>query len=1171
MKRLFSLFSMLMLLSSNALPVFTYAESWANELAIQILTEEVNNVWELFNNENNIELVQWNDNMSAFSTDSDNPHIVYDEENGLITVYTWDFSYWITIKDKNLGSEVSWTWTESIWNYYRWWYNTPITSTNYSSTSNIDAWGWWYDVLENDGENENIIKWYNKILHKSTNLENRRWPCPENYHIASAWERNELIKLYYNAKWLKNLIEEKTYSLEQWSVVVKSDSEKNFVNDLKFPFPGSRYHNWNVVFTEWSNWWYWTSSPVWGSYTSHARYFYATQNWRLNVTTDYDIRSFTFPIRCFKNDYIRHPKTITYNPNWWAFSWMDVNEIKEYTYNYSWTEIIPIYNIQIPDRISEDMSQQSWWMFAWWYTKDWSNNDWWEEFDPDTSTTNVAYAKWLPFNDLVITMGDKTFTILDRNLWATGYYEVPKSPQWNYDEDTLWIYYQRWNNHWFNWYWNNSENINSNIDTNSKDVNNYWPWNYFYYHKFIINNKSSWHTELNRNLWWGGKLLDKDRQWPCPKWYHIPERREFNGIITEYNKRKDTDEWIEYCNNYDFTSSNFCLATKLQIPIAWTILPNLEIQGKWNYILLWSASTQEYSDTNSRAFYIWDSGIYDNWMSRKVETLPIRCFKDEIKKIEYQTYWWNFESTPTNRATWWWENASILPVPTKNDWLSIFKWWYTTENYEDNTQVTTSHIDSDEETIILYAKWECESWYTLSEDLNACNPNVWTIKSNDWKWNEINIYRYVTNNTFINNWYEFIGWNTQSDWNWTTYKSWDIINESWLVLYAQWKSIEEKAQETTKENVIYTNNTTVTVWDETKEEVLSWSSTLTLVAKEVESHEVTTEEDTTKVQDSEIKVTSDKTVEYEWWLEVYLEKTEEIWTEVKTGKVEWTIKFSAPVAVKIPISSDAEYVKIQVKHWDENFGFKWLTLNPINECNNWEAVNDKYNWEDVSVTWNTNKYATIYTCSASTFVAYTENKKPVEIQPSAWWGRIITSTKNGSKSEDQEHNSANLDKVEDVKSTQTTNKLAIDEQIKKVGWRTLTRWEVAVMTNILLEVYPQLVEWKQELDDVTNACSNYVDEQNFTKDEKKAITRLCKLSIMWIHNDTNEPLEEFLVNNKSTNDEFSKVINRSVEIYNEKDLSTIKDALKKLEWDEESVVFGTVYEVFMGIKNIFSK
>jgi hypothetical protein len=51
------------------------------------------------------------------------------------------------------------------------------------------------------------------------------------------------------------------------------------------------------------------------------------------------------------------------------------------------------------------------------------------------------------------------------------------------------------------------------------------------------------------------------------------------------------------------------------------------------------------------------------------------------------------------------------------------------------------------------------------------------------------------------------------------------------------------------------------------------------------------------------------------------------------------------------------------------------------------------------------------------------------------------------------------------------------------------------MTNILLEVYPKLTENKS-LNEVSEACENYADDQDFTKDEKKAITRLCKLSIM---------------------------------------------------------------------------
>jgi hypothetical protein len=126
------------------------------------------------------------------------------------------------------------------------------------------------------------------------------------------------------------------------------------------------------------------------------------------------------------------------------------------------------------------------------------------------------------------------------------------------------------------------------------------------------------------------------------------------------------------------------------------------------------------------------------------------------------------------------------------------------------------------------------------------------------------------------------------------------------------------------------------------------------------------------------------------------------------------------------------------------------------------------------------------------------------------------------------------------------------------------------MTNILLDVFPQLVEGKQELNDVENACSNYADAQKFTKSEKKAITRLCKLSIMGIHAETKKPLDEFLVKQLAKNNEFATVINRSISSYNEKDLTVVKDALKKLENNEDAVEFGTLYNVFMSVKNLLN-
>jgi hypothetical protein len=106
------------------------------------------------------------------------------------------------------------------------------------------------------------------------------------------------------------------------------------------------------------------------------------------------------------------------------------------------------------------------------------------------------------------------------------------------------------------------------------------------------------------------------------------------------------------------------------------------------------------------------------------------------------------------------------------------------------------------------------------------------------------------------------------------------------------------------------------------------------------------------------------------------------------------------------------------------------------------------------------------------------------------------------------------------------------------------------MTNILLDVYPQLTE-KKSLNEVVEACENFTDEQDFTKDEKKAITRLCRLSIMGINNEDKTPLETFSVESDTTNNEFQLVVNRAIESYNEKDLSVVKEALNKLENDDE--------------------
>ena len=378
---------------------------------------------------------------------------------------------------------------------------------------------------------------------------------------------------------------------------------------------------------------------------------------------------------------------------------------------------------------------------------------------------------------------------------------------------------------------------------------------------------------------------------------------------------------------------------------------------------------------------------------------------------------------------------------------------------------------------------------------------------------------------------------------------------------------------------IVSNEAKISIWDSVENQQLN--SSVEIVVNEVDDNDIFSNTNWIVVQNSEIVATSWMVVEYEWWLNINFKDN-------SSSDIEWTARFSAPIAVKVPVKNvNNNFVKVMVKHkWDEDFWFTGLTLSQENVCEDWLPKNSPYSWEDIAVEVNNGeRYAVIYTCSASTFVAYTENEKKNDNNENnsnsnvsnnttssyAWGGSAIIVKPNNLVKE-QEHNSADLDetsKQENYNTTsQTNNTPSIGEQVKKIEWRSLTRWEVAVMTNILLDVYPQLTE-KRELNEVSEACEKYSDEQNFTKDEKKAITRLCKLSIMGIHNDDNKPLDKFMVNEITKNDEFSKVINRSLSTYTEKDFSVVKDALKKLEWDEDNVVFGTVYDIFMSIKNIF--
>ena len=97
------------------------------------------------------------------------------------------------------------------------------------------------------------------------------------------------------------------------------------------------------------------------------------------------------------------------------------------------------------------------------------------------------------------------------------------------------------------------------------------------------------------------------------------------------------------------------------------------------------------------------------------------------------------------------------------------------------------------------------------------------------------------------------------------------------------------------------------------------------------------------------------------------------------------VQFSDPVKIMIPVAASVSAVEVRADHWD-GYGTTWLTLDGTAWCNGWRWVPtaNAYTWWDVPVV---NGKAEIYTCSASSFVAYTETDKPspAPSNKTSWW------------------------------------------------------------------------------------------------------------------------------------------------------------------------------------------
>ena len=268
-------------------------------------------------------------------------------------VVTWEqdgqvFEYWvlkfddgsghvIMLLDRNLWATMTWEWpnanTGSYGYHYQWWNNHGFESC-YSNE--CDSFPWWettwnqqvdvssyltnpstYDsgifIMWNNNRTKNNSdrnlrwwdwdsqynnwRWVNRLTAK--NLIDRKWPCPEWYHVPSIWEWDMLLKYRVASyTWEGNTISER-YSVNGGLMWFYSDdiAASHFYSDFKIPFAGYRDRMNADIKSQGTVAEFHSSSHLTDSY--YTPYFFL--GWAYARWNSYGITPNGLSVRCFYN------------------------------------------------------------------------------------------------------------------------------------------------------------------------------------------------------------------------------------------------------------------------------------------------------------------------------------------------------------------------------------------------------------------------------------------------------------------------------------------------------------------------------------------------------------------------------------------------------------------------------------------------------------------------------------------------------------------------------------------------------------------------------------------------------------------------------------------------------------------------------------------------------
>ena len=459
---------------------------------------------------------------------------------------------------------------------------------------------------------------------------------------------------------------------------------------------------------------------------------------------------------------------ITYDLSGWYWVEDSTTWSKQVQFQTDWSGLVSTTDWRTPSRGDEceENGEMKKCMFDWWYLENWDRWTWYADNDM------TVYAKWLPFEDLIITTGDLTLTIMDRNLWATA------SGTWcsSTGMESCWYHFQWWNNYGFEANtWNKRDFPNNEHTTEySHKRATDWQWHTSTYYNWIWitqNPRNTW-AQVNDNLWWWSKTsnLDIDRQWPCPKWYHVPDNNERNFVLQLLDIWED---WIK-------------LRETLKLPFSsMRYYSDYYFWKCWSFWYYWSSSPYpSYNYSAYSIYFDWNSSrwVRINRTNNRSDWNSVRCFKNSDK--------WNTLKFLLNNQILSEKNIrryepileSYKPNTPERENAS-FIGWFVDDNNEAFEFGDDSYIFQDTN---LIAKYKCNVWYVENEDKTACEKIRVEFDANWWTfWDEhIHIVNSVTNKISSNEKKYSHTANINDDW----VASWiyannlsvnDIVNITW--------------------------------------------------------------------------------------------------------------------------------------------------------------------------------------------------------------------------------------------------------------------------------------------------------------------------------------------------------------------------------------------------------